>query len=167
MTTGIETGWVLAIGFAILAIGVIIGMIIGYFGLGDSRRSQELQNELDTLQQEFELYKDKVSRHFLQTSELVQKMTSSYREVYEHLASGSEELCSTPVDNPQLDFPDRPTLEAKQNSDSGAENAAQETTKKTSNLPTTEEDDEVLGDTPKVPDLDLEISRQETTEAKT
>lgn len=167
MTTGIETGWVLAIGLAILAIGVIVGIVIGYFGLGDRRRSQELQNELDTLQQEFDLYKDKVSRHFLQTSELVQKMTSSYREVYEHLASGSEELCSTPVDNPQLDFPDRPTLEAKQNTDSEAEDAPPKASVKASNPPATGEDDEVLGDTPKVPDLNLEISAPETAETKT
>jgi uncharacterized membrane-anchored protein YhcB (DUF1043 family) len=169
MTTGIETGWVLAFGFAILAIGVIVGIVIGYFGLGDSRKSQELQNKLDALQQEFDEYKDKVSKHFMQTSELVQKMTSSYREVYEHLASGSEELCSAPVVNPQLDFPDRPTLEANKDSHREAENTPPATPSEAAQPATTHDDDEVLGDTPKVPDLDLEIARPEkaTDEVKT
>ena len=41
----------------------------------------------------FQDYRDQVTHHFMRTSELVQEMTQSYRSVYEHLASGAQQLC--------------------------------------------------------------------------
>ncbi len=173
MTTGIESVWVLATGFAVLAVGVIIGIVIGYLGLGDSRKAQELQDKLDELQQEFDQYRDKVSNHFLQTSALVQKMTSSYRQVYEHLASGSEELCATPVDTPQLDLPDHPALDVKQDIDTNTETDSRAVPEPEPQAVPLEvpdqavrEEDEVLGDAPQVPDLELEIPLHKTAGMK-
>ena len=42
-------------------------------------------------------YRDNVSDHFSLTADLVQHMTESYREVYQHLASGAQDLCSNEV----------------------------------------------------------------------
>jgi hypothetical protein len=51
-----------------------------------------------------------VAQHFQRTAELVQDMTQSYRSVYEHLAGGSQQLCSEPLQTPQLDLPERGRL---------------------------------------------------------
>ena len=44
-----------------------------------------------------EEYRENVSQHFDVTSVLINQMTGKYKEVYEHLASGAQDLCSTEV----------------------------------------------------------------------
>ena len=81
---------------------------------GNRRRTQELQDKLQSLQQEFDSYHDQVGQHFLKTSELVQNMTESYRDVYEHLATGSQVPCVRRLStHPVWTFPEHPTLESQ------------------------------------------------------
>ncbi len=97
-------GWVWGTGIIAFAFGLVFGMglaVLLFKGLG---RSKKLQEEVNRLQQELDDYKGKVTEHFKQTSVLVQKMTDSYRDVYQHLASSSQQLCQEPIDTPQLDF---------------------------------------------------------------
>lgn len=157
MTDGIDASWVWAIGFIALACGLGCGVAIGYLLLGDNRRARELQVEFDKLQNEFDGYRGQVSQHFQQTSELIQKMTDSYREVYEHLASGSQELCQNPVTTPQLDFPEQPTLDAKTAEHKAVDDAVENTVPGTETDATDElASDDYLGDSPKVPTLEEE-----------
>ncbi len=62
-----------------------------------SSRVQELESQVRTLKENHNEYRDSVSDHFSMTAELVQHMTESYKEVYQHLASGAQDLCSTEV----------------------------------------------------------------------
>ena len=154
MTSGIELNWVWAIGLITLVCGIACGIGITYLMPGNRRRAQELQEKLQGLQQEFDSYHDQVGQHFLKTSDLVQKMTESYRDVYEHLSTGSQALCQTPVNTPRLDIPEQPTLEA--GTPTGA--ADQKTMDRVSETNTggqNESDpDAFLGDAPRVPTLD-------------
>ncbi|SIT03119.1 YhcB family protein [Neptunomonas antarctica] len=75
------------IGVAALAIGALIGYLLGRAG-GDSG-----QQQLEDMQKELETYKSKVAGHFEETADLVNKMTESYRGVYQHLATGAQALC--------------------------------------------------------------------------
>ncbi len=114
MASGIDMGWVWAIGVVTFALGIACGAAFAYLMSGNGRRrTTELQEELGQLQQEFNSYRDQVGEHFRKTSELVQTMTDSYRNVYEHLASGSEVLCQDPVSTPRLDFPQHTGLDTE------------------------------------------------------
>ncbi|MEA2079333.1 MAG: DUF1043 family protein [Pseudomonadota bacterium] len=161
MASGIDLSWAWAVGLITFAFGIACGIGIAYLMLGNRRRTQELQDKLDTLQQEFDSYHDQVGQHFLKTSELVQNMTESYRDVYEHLATGSQALCQMPVNTPRLDIPEHLTLET--GTQTGAAN--QKTVARVSeadtgglNEPDSDEPnaDAFLGDAPRIPTLDAE-----------
>ena len=76
------------IGVVALAIGGLIGFLIGRSG-GDSSE----QEKLEDVKQELENYKAQVAGHFEETADLVNKMTESYRGVYKHLATSAQTLC--------------------------------------------------------------------------
>lgn len=76
------------IGVVALAIGGLIGFLMGRSGGGSNE-----QEKLDDVKQELENYKTQVAGHFEETADLVNKMTESYRGVYQHLATGAQALC--------------------------------------------------------------------------
>ena len=80
-----------------LAVGVVVGVLFASkLNIGSSR-VQELESQVRTLKENHNEYRDSVSDHFSMTAELVQHMTESYKEVYQHLASGAQDLCSSEV----------------------------------------------------------------------
>ena len=76
-----------------LLAGVIIGLLIGGRLSAQPTRVRELEAELREAADAERRYRDNVSDHFSMTADLVHHMTESYREVYEHLASGAQDLC--------------------------------------------------------------------------
>ncbi|MDG2420266.1 MAG: DUF1043 family protein [Gammaproteobacteria bacterium] len=87
--------WLIAIGC--IAAGVVLGVVLTDNLGTTSHRVKDLENQIKTLRDSHVEYKDSVSEHFNTTAELVQKMTESYKEVYQHLASGAQDLCTTEV----------------------------------------------------------------------
>ena len=87
--------WVTAI--ACLAVGVIIGVVFSSRLNSSATRVQKLENQIREIKDNNLTYRDNVSDHFSMTADLVQHMTESYREVYQHLASGAQDLCSNEV----------------------------------------------------------------------
>jgi hypothetical protein len=154
MASGIDLSWALAVGLMTFAFGIACGIGIAYLMPGNRRRTQELQEKLQNLQQEFDSYHDQVGQHFQQTSELVQKMTESYRDVYEHLATGSQLLCQTPVNTPRLDIPEQPTLEAGTQTRAADEETMRAFPDARPDGPDGQDSDDFLGDAPRVPELD-------------
>lgn len=75
-----------------LAIGALIGYLLGRAG-GGSSREQELVDELDSARSELERYRTQVGRHFEETAALVNGLSEQYRKVHQHLASSAESLC--------------------------------------------------------------------------
>lgn len=76
--------------------GLVLGVVIFYFfsmGSGSSKAAEEL----DELKQEHTAYRVKVDHHFLETAELFKDLTERYREVYKHMASGAQNLCTEEV----------------------------------------------------------------------
>jgi len=100
MASSIGLSWVWVTGLITFALGIACGAGFTYLMAGNTRRrTSDLKEKLDQLQQELDGYRDQVGQHFRKTSELVQAMTDSYRNVYEHLAKGSHPawiLHSTP-----------------------------------------------------------------------
>ncbi len=163
MESGIDMSWAWGMGLIGFAFGVACGVGIGYLTLCNSRRSQQLQEKCDALQADFDAYRGQVGQHFLRSSELVQKMTDSYREVYEHLASGSQALCENPVTTPRLDIPDQPVLE----SGGAGKGASSFSDAETDGLNDMAADDDYLGDSPHVPTLDMEEQERAGTTPRT
>ena len=87
--------WLTAIGC--LAVGIVLGAVfVNRLNTGPSR-VQELENQIRDMKESHLDYRDNVSDHFSMTAELVQHMTESYKDVYQHLATGAQDLCSHEV----------------------------------------------------------------------
>jgi len=78
----------------------------------------------------------------MRTSELVQEMTQSYRAVYEHLATGAQELCEGEVETPFLDTSNKDLLVENARPDDDGYG------------------DELLGDTPRISDLKIKVESE-------
>lgn len=89
--------WLIGIGG--LALGMVLGAILTNRLNNSPSRVRELEGQVRALEQRHEQYKDDVSDHFNVTAELIQQMTQSYKDVYQHLATGAQDLCSTEVAN--------------------------------------------------------------------
>jgi uncharacterized membrane-anchored protein YhcB (DUF1043 family) len=150
-----DVSWVWGIGLISFACGIAFGLGISFLVRGDRRRVRELEREFTDLQREFDHYREQVSEHFLTTSELVQKMTDSYRDVYEHLAGGSQVLCQNPVSTPSLDFTQKPVIETSFENPS-EEDSEQTPGQRRTDPPEDGESDTCFGDAPHVPSLDSE-----------
>lgn len=87
--------WLTAV--ACLVVGVVIGVVFSSRLNSSASRVQELENQIRDIKDNHLTYRDNVSDHFSTTADLVQHMTESYREVYQHLASGAQDLCSNEV----------------------------------------------------------------------
>jgi uncharacterized membrane-anchored protein YhcB (DUF1043 family) len=81
-------GTLVLIGGALLA-GAVLGaagaMLLARRDRGDSEKLELLRSELDG-------YKQNVSEHFVQTAELVNELTRSYKAVFDHLEQGAYRL---------------------------------------------------------------------------
>jgi hypothetical protein len=158
MDSGYALNGVWAIGLVGFAAGIACGLAIGLLLRGNRPRVEELERELAGLHQQFDAYREQVNRHFLTTSELVQKMTDSYRDVYEHLAAGSAVLCQNPVTTPSLDFTRQPVVENPPHSPSGDDIGAEQSADPETDPLQDTDADSCMGDAPHVPPLDTRES---------
>ena len=74
--------------FGALAVGIILGLVIATRLNVSPSKIKDLESQIRQLKDSHSEYRDSVSNHFGMTAELVQHMTESYRDVYQHLASG-------------------------------------------------------------------------------
>lgn len=103
--------WMWIIATAMAAAGFMWGFTFGRQGKSESsgakERAKALEAEVGKLKTEFGAYREQVNDHFRTTADLVNHMTTSYKAVYEHLASGSQQLCSGEV---MLELDEAPRL---------------------------------------------------------
>ncbi|PID65472.1 MAG: hypothetical protein CR975_07050 [Gammaproteobacteria bacterium] len=81
----------IVMGLVALLIGFLIGQIVGSSGSSTAKAEKELQE-----------YKAAVSEHFGKTADLVDNLTNSYRQVFEHLGSSARQLLSEEEVNKHL-----------------------------------------------------------------
>jgi len=87
---------------ALLSLG--LGIACGW-ALGMRRKSKrdviiDLETRLERAIESRADYEAEVAEHFARTAELLNRMTQDYREVYNHLASGAENLCDGEIELP-------------------------------------------------------------------
>ncbi len=107
-------------GIVCLAIGVAAGFFIApRFSNSNPEKIVELEIKIQDLQRHHADYREHVSEHFSATADLVHNMTESYRDVYQHLARGAQDLCNEEVagkllpsaDQSMFSGPDGDTME--------------------------------------------------------
>jgi hypothetical protein len=76
-------------------VGVIAGLLIGMWLGRISSSAKQLGEELKQTKEELDAYRVKVTQHFSRTAELVEILAANSRDIYRHLASGSQELCNS------------------------------------------------------------------------
>ena len=76
-----------------LLVGALAGaLLFKRFG-SDEIRVQRLEAQLQELSSEHAAYKAQVNHHFTDSVVLINNLTRSYRDVFQHIASGAEALC--------------------------------------------------------------------------
>lgn len=103
-----ETIWIIAI--VALAVGVLIGFLMGKSGSSETQR-KTLEDELNGSRAEMDRYKTEVTSHFEQTASLVNELTEQYRKVHQHLATGAQNLCPDQAAGRSLQSSLQPKLE--------------------------------------------------------
>jgi uncharacterized membrane-anchored protein YhcB (DUF1043 family) len=86
------------IGPIILIAGIAIGAALANWLSPGTQKTRDLEKHLQTAQQELKDYELKVTEHFGQTAGLLNNMVKGYRDIHDHLASGSQELCAGSFD---------------------------------------------------------------------
>jgi len=82
---------------SICAIAFFIGRLTGK-GREDNQR---LEMELEQSKAELKNYRSEVTSHLQESAHRMNALTENYRNVYEHLAQGAQDLCDK-KDAPQL-----------------------------------------------------------------
>jgi uncharacterized membrane-anchored protein YhcB (DUF1043 family) len=99
-----------------ILIAVVVGVVGGFFiarsGDNNRRKANDLQEQLNAATTELDDYRERVSRHFARTAELVDALAANSREIYNHLAEGSERLCDSDAVKLGQRDDDRPSLSA-------------------------------------------------------
>jgi uncharacterized protein len=75
-----------------LVIGLIVGALLMRFGSSKLRDQHAVQYELEKTHAKLQDHKQEVSNHFAKSAELLNEMTNSYRELYQHMAQSSQHL---------------------------------------------------------------------------
>jgi uncharacterized membrane-anchored protein YhcB (DUF1043 family) len=87
-----------------VAVGAaVVGVIIGYLAskkMGASLKAQALlQQQIEELQNQQQNYRNEVSDHFVETAQLFNQLTNSYRDVHNHLAESAQNLAGESATN--------------------------------------------------------------------
>lgn len=92
---------------ATAAISLIIGVLIGAVltrSLGTrEQHNRELERKLEDTEQRLSSYQQQVTEHFTETSQRVNKLTQSYKEVHEYLANSALELANPEISRQLLE----------------------------------------------------------------
>lgn len=85
------------IGILCFIVGLAAGALSFKHFFSDTAKIKNLTEELDEIKETHNDYKQSVYSHFENTAHLVNKLTQSYRDVYERLARDADILCPEDV----------------------------------------------------------------------
>jgi uncharacterized membrane-anchored protein YhcB (DUF1043 family) len=104
----IENFWLFVI--VVMSVGAILGFSFFSLRYRNSKRIEQLQQQLEAKTEELANYRGDVNEHFLRTAELINELTKSYKLVYDHLESGAYRLVGEETFRQQLAERKQPQL---------------------------------------------------------
>jgi len=105
-----------------LIIGLVVGLVIGAGLLFLILRvTASKSSAVKKLEQEHAKYREGVDAHFVKTAGLFKNLTDQYRDVYQHMAQGADQLCSDEVKTLQSDLAETGLLSQEQGTKQGTE----------------------------------------------
>ncbi|MEN1727448.1 MAG: DUF1043 family protein [Pseudomonadota bacterium] len=85
-----DIGWILGA----LVLGGIIGAAVVWFM---TRQAAGPGHSVKALREENEKFREEVNDHFVETADLINELTDSYKKVFDHLSEGAEKLVDEAV----------------------------------------------------------------------
>jgi len=79
---------------AALVVGIVIGVLFGRSGQGQTLRQRRAEQQIDELRSEFTRYQAQVNEHFMESAHLLRRFNDAYRDVNQHMARGANRLCN-------------------------------------------------------------------------
>ena len=83
---------VITVAFAMTIIGLVAGYLIALRAAPSQQSQRQLEDNLNEMKQQQENYQHEVSEHFVETADLLNQLTTSYKDVHNHLAKGAQLL---------------------------------------------------------------------------
>ncbi|TQV80212.1 DUF1043 family protein [Exilibacterium tricleocarpae] len=80
-----------------MSVGCVVGALLSRSLNPREKQNRDLEQRLQQAEQRLSGYQQEVTEHFAQTSQLVNSLTQSYREVHEYLASSALKLSNPDV----------------------------------------------------------------------
>lgn len=79
--------------------GVTIGALWGSKLSSTPQKTRELEKHLHEKQDEIKSYQREVTEHFTETSQRLQQLAESYKDIHNHLAQGADKLSGQGLNN--------------------------------------------------------------------
>ncbi len=88
-------------GLCSFLVGGILGALFTLRFATSEKKNRDLEKHLHDKQNEIKQYRHEVTEHFIKTSDLLNNLTGTYRDIHNHLAKSASELTSTDnIDQP-------------------------------------------------------------------
>ncbi|MEH6910931.1 MAG: DUF1043 family protein [Oceanicoccus sp.] len=87
------------VGISATIVGTVIGYLIAQKTGASNQTKAILEQQLEELQKQQQNYQNEVSDHFVETAQLFNQLTNSYRDVHNHLAGGAQKLAGESATN--------------------------------------------------------------------
>jgi len=91
-------------------LALVAGVGVGYLLFMAVERRKTGGKTASEIHAELQEYREQVQEHFTKTSDLFQSLTVQYRELYDHLADGAQDLCEPAPGTPMLGISDKGLL---------------------------------------------------------
>ncbi|WP_328189824.1 YhcB family protein [Marinobacter sp. OP 3.4] len=79
---------------AALAVGLIIGLLIGRSSQGTTLRQRRTEQQMEELRNEYTRYQAQVNEHFMESAHLLRRFNDAFRDVNHHMARGANRLAN-------------------------------------------------------------------------
>lgn len=90
-------GTLIVVALLALTCGCVLGALLSRTLSPQQQKARTLETKLQESEQQLNQYQQEVTDHFAETAQLVNKLTQSYREVHEHLASDALKLANVDI----------------------------------------------------------------------
>ncbi len=124
-----------------LVMGAAAGWLLARAKDPNKQLNEELEEQLSKAEATLHDYQEQVSTHFSETSQLVNDLTHSYRQVHQHLASGAMKLADPDISRKLIDAGNGKLL-APETEDKGE--SQQQNPLSSANMDTSDSDDSTI-----------------------